>query len=1814
MFIWYHQQTKWYDFFCRVDIFFIVFLPWIVACKAIQSSEVTANKSSKPVTTLKKTKHLLQSDRGNTMAWSNAFNFTRQWNTRVDPRTGTLNAHIKAGSLLSNSGHGPDIDLEVNYNSNAIVNLDGLGYGWSWNLTHFNPVTNQLITSTGQSFYLQKKSSGQWVPLYHKLQDICITGNKKTHFVITYANGLRETLNHAGYEVILEQQNGWCVRFVYVPGTHLLHYVVDDEGHSILLHYHINDIIVTSKASEGQPVSISLSKQHGELYHVILPLQQTHPSIDLHYAGHLITGLYYPTGLKKTFTYNCKDEMKIPVLSASQWHSLCVISRISVFPGAGQPTMTVSYHYSQANKDEHNYLGFNANLSAIRRVFRDILFEAPANYTYQTEEDNGIVREIRTYNKYHLLINDEKISDHNGQKISAVHTFFCRPDRQDGCANLTFADLPAAYSKPLKIIYSLWSSSSVHPAVSTETMAYDRQGRIIWQKDTFGRLKKIGYCPVIGSVACPVSPAGWPVNTLKQWLTIYPAKIAGQQTPPAVMVHNYYRKMFNHTKHGYTAVLDHQRQQSQQQYTNTQYYYYQNTNDTFTYGLLRKIRMTGSVSKPSVLNSIIKDYYYFRNADNKTKTVYSAVELKSGKQRLSSLVTTSLLTNQLLQDANPLEKNITRYHYDLLGRIVQQDIAKGTRFATKRYYHYTVSPALNQLLIIMTNGLQKKVIFDRAGRPLMQFREALSDKGKPEPGHWFPVQKNSYDNHGRIAAQYHYTVERTESIQVQTITQDYDDSGRITQVHLPDGETKVMIYDDADRCTISYRQSNQRKRSPVAVIRANVLYKPVMQLLLPASNGILPAAAVLCHTPIPNAKITTTVYDGFGRTIMTTDPMGHIIKKYYNAQGQVTDVTDPSGNVMHRVYDLTGHVIQSWALPASGGHYLLASAQYNAAGDCLWSAGEDGRRTFFTYTKNGRLSSTITPSGHTFTLHYNDAGLPVKKWVDGKLILHIYYDTATATIAKKTDDNGTTLFIYDADGLIRQLIYSGKSDYPDYQLQWQYDKNRRITGITDTRGNTVVATYDALGRVIQTSYHAYDGKTETLVKSTYGDFSQIQQLYYGSGMKRSLYYDTFGHQLKIIDTLSNKVLSGFVFQYDATDNITTLIEYNAQQQFAHLHYQYDALNNLVSMTCNGSSGLPLCPRDTTFTTNHQNTPVITRQKYTFTPLNRLGSIQETLQNPTKYLTLNKRMDYEYTEASAPLRLQQIKTILNLKQLQIQHFSYDITGNMIRDGENNHIIYNAFNQIIRVINPRGAQSDYTYDGSSREVKEKNITGIHYLLYFGNKLLNEQINTPEETIHRIGYLGVAKTIDDHIAEYEESNYKGDIIGVLTKKQNSDRACKLWQRNLYSPYGMVFHSNTASLPEYKKTLAGFNGERTDPATGWQFLGAGHRTYNPGQRYFFSEDPAGGGYGFGSNNPIMNTDPSGNIPQWMGGMLKWFGYISSFGLNALHAKWANIAGAVMMGGLTVVALGTTAVTYGGTALASVVTGGSAICGVIPVIAAAIPANKGLNIAASVIGLTATTATIATMAFGVGMFLFSLTETVAKEAGCIPMFTYNMLGEGAHLSTKMFDTALPIIEGLLYKLLASAEEESDVLLMDNECYLGLNHLHQVNIAWNVISRAPFYAKCDAATILLVAKHNNMLLPVRFLEVFIIERQNAIKTNNAGAYIRLLGRTLNSLASTQTRTKMWGGLFFAGVFNDFAELVNRAIPENADTAAVAFGDHMTVLQKHPDGIQVYAINKGFITREKYPLNEIEEKFFGGAVFGNLKLHGYMALINPLQDS
>ncbi|MDA0911405.1 MAG: RHS repeat-associated core domain-containing protein [Proteobacteria bacterium] len=88
------------------------------------------------------------------------------------------------------------------------------------------------------------------------------------------------------------------------------------------------------------------------------------------------------------------------------------------------------------------------------------------------------------------------------------------------------------------------------------------------------------------------------------------------------------------------------------------------------------------------------------------------------------------------------------------------------------------------------------------------------------------------------------------------------------------------------------------------------------------------------------------------------------------------------------------------------------------------------------------------------------------------------------------------------------------------------------------------------------------------------------------------------------------------------------------------------------------------------------------------------------------------------------------------------------------------------------------------------------------------------------------------------------------------------------VYSPYGIETDLDQSTTKA--KNAQGFDGQRMDKATGYQFLGNGYRAYNPILHRFMQMDdisysPFGkggiNGYVFGNNNPVMNFDPSGHF-----------------------------------------------------------------------------------------------------------------------------------------------------------------------------------------------------------------------------------------------------------------------------------------------------------------------------------------------------------------
>ncbi len=1571
----------------------------------------------------KNKKSRLKAEADQSAVWSNAFTFQKVWGTQIDPRTGIFSAWLQVGSLVSNMNRGPNINLNVNYSTSSLANPDGLGIGWSWNLTHFNPSNNQLTTSQGQSFQLRKVDRDHWWPRYHKLKDILINGSKKNNFVITYANALRETLNHEGYETRLEQQDGRGVNFKYLPGTHLLSRIMDDSGHKISLTYNDNYINITSYSVDGSPVTIQINRINRRIRTVSFPVTNItdYKTVNLDYRGFLLYKIIYPTGLIKTMNYNCNGAMKLST-NGTQTRAICVVTRTNVRPGFGQPEMITRYSYDSTNANHHNYLAYNSGLSFLQNSGQDILFRVLGHYTYKTITDNGIVKELRTFNKYHLLIDTKTISDNDNHLLAETQNFFCRTDVSDGCAQTTFDQLPATYDRPLKIVTTIWSNHpGESPLITTVVKRYDDQGRLLMSKDSYGHEEQMTYCTSDNNTnisGCPQEPADWSVVSLLHSAT---ASVPGSGLP-AISRYINYHKFSNISGKGYMLTESSEDSYAGEHHVSITRQYYNDPDDPFTYGLLKKTSFYQNLTTNSKDGPVIRYYYYHINANRSVETHYSEVvlDVETDKRLPSSFVSTSLFTNQVVNESNAEGKNSSHYFYDLIGHVTRIDLATGTAFATSKHYDYTISPTLNQLVITVGNGLKRKIIFDSMGRKLKRFDETISDTGKAN-NEWRITHSKTYDSHGRIAAEYSYLPYRSNTDAasdavykiIPLITKyDYDNRGRMITAYLPDGEKMVRQYDDGNLCSISYEQDSDGHYSPVAVIRTNKLGKPVKQIVLPAMEN--PLATTLCTMQaekIPEAQVLVKTWDRYGRLISTTDPAGKVITNRYDALGHVTDTINSAGDRVHNVYNIHDQIVEKWVYPADSSEgYLLSSAAYDAAGRLLWETGEDGKKTHYTYKTDGQIATKTTSTGHIISWQYNVTGLPIHEWLDGKTISQIDYDHITVLPIKKQDITGTTTYAYSDDGKLQQINRSGKNGYPDYHLQWHYNLARQVISSPDISGNTVVTEYDQLGRAENVFYKMKNGNEETLYRFVYDGFSRTNKIYYGSrteGAKdsiRTIKYDKLGRQSDVTDFTepdkdhNEQLFFEQKYTYDVDNNIMQIIENGRASQHAILQYKYDQRNNLISMSCTGSAGLPLCPRDTAFAgADIKEAPVIVSQHYTFNHLNRMQQVTEQLRDAQQHHSLNKVMTYTYGDAKAPLRLQQVSTAWNNKTPVTRDLSYDDSGNMIIDEEGNHVTYNIFNQITSVLTPNGKQQQYSYDGSGRKARETSPTGnITYLLYMNKTLLGEQTGRPG-AMHMISYLGVAKAVDGVINEFYGKNYRGDVITVMHKiasaKNDHNRSLyALKQYNVYSPYGMKWYKNATESPSsYQQTLEGFNGTRTDPLTGWQFLGAGNRTYSSAQRYFLSEDSAGDGYAFGGNNPIMHNDPDGNMPKWVGITFNILNKISSFGLP--DSKKGRIIKATLWVAAMALICGVSIAVgvYKGTMTAGLLLadlGSTAGFSALTIASAIKPHNKGLNIATAITGGLAfvvpmggcLASLLSDLCGTEGVFADTVEEAVAKE------------------------------------------------------------------------------------------------------------------------------------------------------------------------------------------------------------------------------------------
>ena len=301
----------------------------------------------------------------------------------------------------------------------------------------------------------------------------------------------------------------------------------------------------------------------------------------------------------------------------------------------------------------------------------------------------------------------------------------------------------------------------------------------------------------------------------------------------------------------------------------------------------------------------------------------------------------------------------------------------------------------------------------------------------------------------------------------------------------------------------------------------------------------------------PLGHQTTFAYDAAGRLLATTNAAGDTETNVYDSRGNLTFSIDLLGNTTERQYDKLGRVTETRIHAASASDPLVAlsTIDYDANGNVTQVA------TFDTIGLDAAglgippdprdLITTVNPGDNLVQVvetRYDPLDRPEET---------VYVDAGTSGGDTSTrtsyDAAGRVRFTYDELGRESELRYDAYGRLAELILPdpgtgnptttYQVDAAGNQTAITDPNGNTTRFVYDALGRNVAT-IDPLGGRTRTV-------------------------YDIAGQRVATVDALGR---ASYVL-YDSRGRRkiarTADPDGNGPQLAAETEFAYDAAGNLI---------------------------------------------------------------------------------------------------------------------------------------------------------------------------------------------------------------------------------------------------------------------------------------------------------------------------------------------------------------------------------------------------------------------------------------------------------------------------------------------------------------------------------------------------------------------------------------------------------------------------------------------------------------------------
>ncbi|MGD0733384.1 MAG: DUF2341 domain-containing protein [Terracidiphilus sp.] len=551
-----------------------------------------------------------------------------------------------------------------------------------------------------------------------------------------------------------------------------------------------------------------------------------------------------------------------------------------------------------------------------------------------------------------------------------------------------------------------------------------------------------------------------------------------------------------------------------------------------------------------------------------------------------------------------------------------------------------------------------------------------------------------------------------------------------------------------------------------------------------------------------NAGTATMVYDAYGMLLSSTDPLGNTTTNVYDPNHNLTSVTDPLGHTNSYTYDQNGNKTSATYPATATGTNTTSTTQYNQYSEPTSTTDELGNVRLFNYDANYNPQSVTDSAGTLASFLFNQyqtlqaGAIGFDITVNPAQASQFSYD-ANGNLTSRTDALGrTTSYTYNSLGQKTAMVAptpatpaGGPASTTNYQYDAlgdltqtaaplgrttgsTFDGNGNKISDTDARGNITTYTYDALNRLITTTYPTQPATTST---KTYDFRNNVINETDQNGNITHHVYDLAGRQVSVTRGYGTSNASTTTYAYDnagrktgETDALghTTTYTYDADSRLiaiagpkGNFTYAYDNAGNRISQTDanNNKTQFQYDARKRLVKTIYPDTTTVTN---TYDGPGNLASVTDQAGNVVQYT---------YDAAN------QLKTVVQLNHPNPSNntnsYTYDNLGNLITlSDENLHVTANSFDlfgENVQKVLPDGTLTETrSYDTAGNLVSLTHFNGVttSYTYDALNRLLSR--TTPGEPAVSFTYTPTGKRATMSVGSWT-TTYSYDSLDRLTTK---------------------------------------------------------------------------------------------------------------------------------------------------------------------------------------------------------------------------------------------------------------------------------------------------------------------------------------------------------------------------------------------------------------------------------------------------------------